>query len=155
MHSSIFVSLSFAITMMWGYKAGLDPTESAYLRLYDSLMNGDLFEVLLHEDESETLGFKADQYPFEGATRPPSTDKLSHIRPRSSFHNRRVAVSEHGDFYEVRVGIGTVQPGMNEWSAAEIFIGSSEPFDLTIQMTISADNLRLPVASHSKNQGRS
>jgi predicted HTH transcriptional regulator len=27
----------------------------------------DLFEILLHQDESETLDFKEDQYPFEGA----------------------------------------------------------------------------------------
>jgi hypothetical protein len=40
--------------------------------------------------------------------------------------------------------MGTVQPGINEWSTEDVFVGGPHPFDLAIEMTISADNLRFP-----------
>jgi hypothetical protein len=35
---------------------------------YHTEMDKNLFEVLLYQDESETLDFKEDQYAFDGAT---------------------------------------------------------------------------------------
>lgn len=74
----------------------------------------------------------------------PSTNRMARFRPGSPFHKSPVTVSEHGDFYEIRIDIGTVQPGTNEWSADEIFVGGKQPIELPLEVTISADNLRVP-----------
>lgn len=74
----------------------------------------------------------------------PSTDRFANVRLADLRQNRPVTVSSHGDFREVRVDIGTVQPGMTEWSAEEIYIGGQKPIDLQIEITVSADNLRYP-----------
>jgi hypothetical protein len=74
----------------------------------------------------------------------PSTNRLADLRPGSPFHKSGVTVSRHGDFYEVRIEMGTVQPGISEWSTEEIFVGGPHPFELTLEVTISADNLRFP-----------
>jgi len=74
----------------------------------------------------------------------PSTNRFSNIRPAPTLQRKSITVTAHGDFHEVRVEIGTVQPGMTEWSLEDIFIGSPNIFELSIEVTISADNLRFP-----------
>jgi hypothetical protein len=74
----------------------------------------------------------------------PSTNRFANLRPAVTFQKKPIAVTAHGDFYEARLDLGTVQPGMTEWSAEDIFIGGSNSFELAIEVTISADNLRFP-----------
>ena len=60
------------------------------------------------------------------------------------FHKSGVTVSRHVDFHDVRIEIGTVQPGIDEWCTEEIFVGGPGGFDLPLEITLSADNLRFP-----------
>jgi hypothetical protein len=74
----------------------------------------------------------------------PSANKFANLGIGSGFHKSGVTVSRHGDFYDVRIEIGTVQPGIDEWCTEEIFVGGPHAFDLPLEMTLSADNLRFP-----------
>lgn len=74
----------------------------------------------------------------------PSTDLFGNLRRAQMLQKKPVSVTAHGDFYEVRVDIGTVQPGMTEWSPEDIFIGCPNSFEIVVEVTISADNLRFP-----------
>jgi hypothetical protein len=80
----------------------------------------------------------------DGMPSQPSTDLFGNLRRAHMLQKKPISVTAHGDFYEVRVDIGTVQPGMTEWSPEDIFIGSPNSFEITVEVTISADNLRFP-----------
>ena len=75
----------------------------------------------------------------------PSIHRFANLRPAFTLQKKSITVTAHGDFYEVRVDIGTVQPGMTEWGAEDIFVGGLNSFEIPIEVTISADNLRFPV----------
>lgn len=81
-----------------------------------------------------------DEMPSE-----PSIHRFANLRPAFTLQKKSITVTAHGDFYEVRVDIGTVQPGMTEWGAEGIFVGGLNSFEIPIEVTISADNLRFPV----------
>ena len=57
-----------------------------------------------------------------------------------------VRVSQRGDFYDVRIEFGTIQPGITEFSGAPIFIGVSESFDVTVDAILSGDNIKIPIS---------
>jgi hypothetical protein len=74
----------------------------------------------------------------------PSANKFANMVGRSVFHKSGVTVSRHGDFHDVRIEIGTGQPGIDEWCTEEIFVGGPGGFDVPLEITLSADNLRFP-----------
>jgi hypothetical protein len=74
----------------------------------------------------------------------PSSNKFANMVGRSVFHKSGVTVSRHGDSHDIRIEMGTVQPGIDEWCTEEIFVGGPRAFDLPLEITLSADNLRFP-----------
>ena len=46
---------------------------------------------------------------------------------------------------EVRIDIGTIQPGITEFSPEPIFIGSPESFDISLEAFLSGDNVSIPI----------
>lgn len=76
----------------------------------------------------------------------PSRTWLARFRPTAPFLQKSpVAVSLHSDFYEVRIDIGTIQPGITEFSPESIFLGAPKPFDLSLEAVLSGDNVRIPI----------
>lgn len=76
----------------------------------------------------------------------PSKVWLARLRPQASFLRKSpISVSHHGDFYELRIDIGTIQPGITEFSPEPIFISSPEPFDVNLEAVLSGDNVNIPI----------
>jgi len=76
----------------------------------------------------------------------PSRTWLARFRPAAPFLQKSpVAVSLHSDFYEVRIDIGTIQPGITEFSPESFFLGAPKPFDLSLEAVLSGDNVRIPI----------
>jgi hypothetical protein len=75
----------------------------------------------------------------------PSTDRIAAIRPAMFQGERRVCVDRY-DKYEVRVQIGTVQPGTTQWSHEPFYIGARRPMEAVARIQVSANNLRAPIA---------
>jgi hypothetical protein len=76
----------------------------------------------------------------------PSRVWLARVRSYASFLQKSpISVSHHGDFYAVRIDLGTIQPGITEFSSAPIFIGSPKPFDLSLDAVLSGDNVTIPI----------
>jgi len=76
----------------------------------------------------------------------PSTDRMPQIHPIRPHQAQRVEVSRFGEIYEVRVHIGTVQPGTTGWSVEPFYIGARQTNSIEAQVSISANNLRVPVS---------
>ncbi len=93
----------------------------------------DTVEGMVVLDESDT--------PSE-----PSTDTISAIRLASVRRDQRVHVARYGDKYEVRIQIGTVQPGTTQWSDEPFYIGAHHGMTVIARIQISANNLRAPIA---------
>jgi Putative DNA-binding domain len=86
----------------------------------------------------------------------PSRTWLARIRPAAPFLPKsRVTVSNHSDFYDVRIDIGTIQPGITEFSPEPIFLGAPEPFDLSLEAVLSGDNVRVPIVETLAIQAQS
>jgi hypothetical protein len=76
----------------------------------------------------------------------PARTWLTRVGPTPSrWRQTEVQVSPRGDFFEVRIGLGTIQPGVTEFSKAPIFIGSPESYDITVDAMLSGDNVKIPV----------
>jgi hypothetical protein len=73
----------------------------------------------------------------------PSTDQFT-SRVMQRILPTQTSVSRYGEFFEVIVKIGNVQPGTTAWADHPFFLGSRENISGTTIATISANNLRLP-----------
>jgi hypothetical protein len=85
----------------------------------------------------------------------PARSWLTRVGPLPArWRQTDVRVSHRGDFFEVRIGLGTIQPGISEFSAAPIFIGSPESYDINVDAILSGDNVKIPVVQkmHFKAQ---
>jgi hypothetical protein len=78
------------------------------------------------------------EIPFE-----PSTIWEPPCRPVN--RDRCVQVGQYGNTFEVRIRIGTVQPGTTQWSDESFYIGGREPMTAVARIQITANNLRAPV----------
>jgi len=75
----------------------------------------------------------------------PSKVWLAGVRPRTPFFQKSpISVSHHGDFYEARIDLGTIQPGITEFSPKPIFIRAPKPFDISLESVLSGDNVNIP-----------
>lgn len=75
----------------------------------------------------------------------PSPLNMPDIRPANFPGRPHLQVGRYGDKYEVRVPIGTVQPGTTQWSPESFYIGAPDPITVVPRIQISASNLRAPV----------
>ena len=73
----------------------------------------------------------------------PSTYWTPAIRPAN--RDQRVHVGRYGDKYEVRIQIGTVQPGTTQWSHEPFYIGARQPMAVVARIQMTANNLRAPI----------
>jgi len=73
----------------------------------------------------------------------PLQDRTPNVR--FSRKEPRVDVATYGTTYEIKVQIGTVQPGTTGWSPEPFYVGSTKPYTVPITVTLSANNLRIPV----------
>ena len=79
----------------------------------------------------------------------PARSWLTRVGPLPArWRQTDVRVSRRGDFFEVRIGLGTIQPGITEFCAAPIFIGSPESYDIAIDAVLSGDNVKIPVVQN-------
>jgi hypothetical protein len=76
----------------------------------------------------------------------PSTSCIPHLHPMRPQQPERVEVRKFGELYEVRSHIGTVQPGTTAWSREAFYIGARKTTAVTVKVTLSANNLRIPVS---------
>jgi hypothetical protein len=76
----------------------------------------------------------------------PSTSRIPHLHPMRPQQPERVEVRKFGELYEVRFHMGTVQPGTTAWSKEAFYIGARQMTEVTVKVTISANNLRIPVS---------
>lgn len=75
----------------------------------------------------------------------PSTNTMPTIRPASLQRGQCVHARRYGNNYEVRIQIGTVQPGTTQWSHEPFYIGALHPMTAVARVQISANNLRTPI----------
>ncbi|MGA2324854.1 MAG: ATP-binding protein [Bryobacteraceae bacterium] len=80
-----------------------------------------------------------------GVPSEPSTNTMPTIRPASFQRRQRVRVGRYGDRYEVRIQIGTVQPGTTQWSDESFYVGARCPVTAIARVQMSANNLRTPI----------
>jgi hypothetical protein len=73
----------------------------------------------------------------------PSTYWVPPIRPAN--RDQRVHARRYGDKYEVRIQIGTVQPGTTQWSHEPFYIGARRPMVVAARIQMTANNLRAPI----------
>jgi len=79
----------------------------------------------------------------------PARSWLTRVGPLPArWRQTDVRVSRRGDFFEVRIGLGTIQAGITEFCAAPIFIGSPESYDIAIDAVLSGDNVKIPVVQN-------
>jgi hypothetical protein len=76
----------------------------------------------------------------------PSTDWIPRINAIRPHQAQRVEVAQFGEIYEVRAQIGNVQPGTTGWSVRPFYIGARHTITVEAKITISANNLRVPVS---------
>lgn len=97
-----------------------------------------------------TLESKADESIYlldEGDMRHfPSISNMPNIIPSGFRKGRRVDVNRYGDIYEIKVQVGTVQPGVTGWSPENFYIAAAKSQTASLKATLSANNLRIPVA---------
>jgi Putative DNA-binding domain len=80
----------------------------------------------------------------------PSKVWLARLRPQAPFlHKSPITVSHHG-FSEVRIEVGTIQPGITEFSPEPLFIGSAAPFDISLEAVVSGDNVNIPIVQRMR-----
>lgn len=65
--------------------------------------------------------------------------------PMPGGHTVDVEVHLYGQKFEIRAELGSVQPGTTAWSHDAFYIGARESRTAIAKVTISADNLRVPV----------
>jgi hypothetical protein len=75
----------------------------------------------------------------------PSTNRIRIARPGRVPQPQRVEVAQFGDYYELRAIVGNVRPGTTEWAAEPFFVGARESVVVSVNVEISANNLRIPV----------
>src|SRR5256885_9969934 len=92
-------------------------------------MNDVLFEELLNEDESATLDFKRDQYPFVGATDEQKSELLKDIVAFANAWRRT-------DAY-ILIGVEDVKGGRSKVIGA-----ASHPDDATLQQFVNSKTQR-------------
>lgn len=80
----------------------------------------------------------------------PSTDRMPVIRSASFLRDQRVHVERYGEKYEIRIQIGTVQPGTTEWAHEPFYVGALHPMMVVARIQISANNLRAPITLGAK-----
>jgi hypothetical protein len=54
-------------------------------------------------------------------------------------------VALYGSHYEIKIDIGNVQPGQTAYSTQPFYLSSEADLDITLEATISANNLRSPL----------
>jgi hypothetical protein len=59
--------------------------------------------------------------------------------------DRCVQVARYGNTFEIRIRIGTVQPGTTRWSDEPFYIGARQPMTAVARAEVTANNLRAPV----------
>lgn len=85
----------------------------------------------------------------------PARTWLTRVGPLPArWRQTDVRVSRRGDFFEVRIGFGTIQPGITEFSSAPIFIGSPDSYDFAIDAVLSGDNVKIPVVQNVRFRAR-
>lgn len=60
---------------------------------------------------------------------------------------RRVDVGLYGEAYEARIDLGNIQPGRTEYSSSPFYLTSEHSREISLEATISANNLRGPTTA--------
>jgi hypothetical protein len=72
------------------------------------------------------------------------TAHMGHLGPS---HNRQISVEHYDAIQEVRIKMGEVHAGRTEYSKGSLYVTGDEAATVSMKVTISAKNLRIPVTS--------
>jgi Putative DNA-binding domain len=95
----------------------------------------------MEADDSVVIADESERPTFPSSTTVPTL--ASHLRPR---RKPCVVAGHYGKTAEVRIHMGSIQPGRTEFSPEPFFVAASQASVVTMRATISANNLRLPVS---------
>lgn len=84
-----------------------------------------------------------EQMPVE-----PSTDRTMALLGRR-LKPSKVSVSRFENHHEVVIQLGNVQPGTTMWAPEPFFIGARKHLDISAEVRVSANNLRIPSLFHT------
>ena len=75
----------------------------------------------------------------------PSDSSMPVIKAAMLHRDRAIRAERFGDRYEVRVAIGTVQPGITQWTSESLYFGAKSAITTPVNIRVSANNLQAPL----------